>query len=216
LGGEFRFAVGGVDQHSGIWKITARRANSTVVVTCLGLTTDAKITLHESWDWWFAFHDADRAAAITGTHDRDAIARWRAPGPDGAGVVHAVDIYVPQGELSAVYPADAASRRPVHWMAESPQGTCTVFHIIMATRGGLAAQTKGVLIDGFTLANGSALLASASVQEVTGALAERLAHVRARRTAAAESGGAGGEPWRSLVGEWDDGRTLRMWDMAGT
>jgi hypothetical protein len=213
-GGTFRVAIGDPDHHSGIWQVKARRNRSTVVIMCQGMGRDAKITLHDEWDWWFAFHDEDRSAAVRGVHEREVF-RWKPPQPDAAGWVRAVDIWVPHGELNALYDENIGARA-ITWLDEAPEGQRVGIHIILATpTGGVKVATSGARIGGFKLADGRALLVYTSVHELD---AETRARVTKGRNENPPMRSEAGTviPTRFTFGDRPgDGERPVMWDLAG-
>jgi hypothetical protein len=81
---------------------------------------DAKITLHQAGKWWVAFHKKSRAQELTGTSSREALS-WTPPVANPAGWLHAMNMWVPHGELDNVYSDDEAKGQ-ITWFGPPAPG----------------------------------------------------------------------------------------------
>jgi hypothetical protein len=155
--------------------VVARGNSSTVVVTPRGISEDVKITLHEDWDWWFAFHNERRALELTGKFDWEAV-RWKPPEPNIAGCVHAVSVGSTR-RTEQHYDEDVSAK--IAWLDPAAPGHRVGIHLVIARPNDVEARTNGEFVDGFTLADGRLLLVYRSHSPFTPEMRSRIERKRA-------------------------------------
>lgn len=161
--GVVRFAVGTHTRRSSIWRVWSDKKRSDVYV---GLRTFAgyqKYSLHESGSWHHAFVDDD-AAQAHGFGSR-FIDSWDKPANAGAGWTKALAVKVLPGSLSDV--PDEPDDDDVLWLPEPAHGRIAVIWIAVVEVDRGTAESRGVPVAAYRLANGNAVVVMYETEEMT-------------------------------------------------
>jgi hypothetical protein len=205
-GGEVRFAVGRVREQSAIWKVVARPS---VVVMSRGLDKEAKFTLHRDGKSWLAAHLISRGQQLTGKPRRELVG-WTLPAPNAAGWVHAMNVWVPHGELNNVYTEDEAAG-DIIWLDPAEPGHRVGVHLVLITPTSQPGGGNAEHLASFRLSDGRVLLLARTHLPYTDDIRERIEADRRNGCVPDEHAGAVS---RCLVGKYQEGRTLDLWDLA--
>lgn len=205
-GGVFRFAVGQLGEQSAVWKISASR---TVVVMARGIDKDAKITFHQTGNSWLAAHRVSRGQELTGKPSRELVG-WALPVPNAAGWVHALNVWVPHGELNNIY-TEGEAQGQITWLRPAEPGHRVGVHLVLITPTSQRGGGLGEYLAGFQLGDGRALLVARTHPTYPKDLRD---HIDAKRSESCVADQPGGPVMRCLVGQYEDGSPLHLWDLT--
>ena len=153
-----RFAVGAADgPRSAVWRLWTGKGTSDVYIAARAHGGDAKVSLHESGDWRFAFtEDFYERRASTEAEER-AIERWNRP-PSIEGITPAFMVVVPSGEIGVPrHPLTEKAKkytRNVTWVTPAPEGFATHFIVVYTDPGVPEPSEHERFVDRFKLPNG--------------------------------------------------------------
>jgi len=219
-----RLAVGSLNYRSSMWRMTAPKSKSgksDVFVTCGGLGTAQKFSLHESDVWRNAWHSEElaRQHGFPGKEehggDPRVLDRWRRP--EGVkGWSRALSVWVPYGHLSPLPDEIENPRKPVTWVPEPQPGEVVGLHFTMVKPDLGELNLAGTPpIAGFHLPNGQAALVLLS----RAAVDEHVLREHERQAAAAVAGVLGPPPYGAdmrigVFGHHEEQGYRFVWDLS--
>jgi hypothetical protein len=166
-GGVARVCVGERDgAHGSVWRIWANPSASDVYIACRDIAKVQKWSLHESGDWRHQWETRQYAMHVTRREDR-LIDQWRPP-PEFEDIGWRKAFFI-QARLQDLVDYGDGSELPenIIWMPPPPQGGKAVVHVLIARPDRLNSEVKGVFpFYAFSLANGTVVLVTYSVQPV--------------------------------------------------
>jgi hypothetical protein len=214
-GGASRLVIGEPDCQSGIWRIWANKPKSDVYIGIRSILGYQKWSLHESGDWRFQWVTEAKASEFTGSTDR-LVDRWQQPPEVRAGWTKGFTIRVRHQDL-VDRPGEVEPAGTVRLPAP-PEGHATSVHVVVARPDQGRIALHGLLpVDGFTLADGRAVLLITSVdavlaeqnQMVDAAMSEGVRQMRERGVDLSTVG----SPRMLASGHDADGNRF-VWDVA--
>lgn len=149
-----------------MWRLWKDKGKSDVYISARTLAGVVKVSLHESGDWRFAFHEPFWKARVAPRAEDRRIERWARPPPIN-GITPAFMIVVPFAEIGL-------PRRPLPdkakkyakdaiWVTPAPEGFATYFNVMYTNPGGPEPSEHDRFIGRFGLPNGQTV--SVLIQE---------------------------------------------------
>jgi hypothetical protein len=178
-GGAARISVGEVGHRSGVWRIWANKNKADVYVAERGIARVQKFSLHQSGDWRAQWTSVDHAQTYTASKER-ILDQWTRPQASSGGWTKGLSIFIPTTDVRHIA-NDATKVADVLWLPIPDDPVVWGVHVVIAEPDRGFTSVKGAIpIGGFTLVSGEVALIVISQEPLQGALADRVAEMRAK------------------------------------
>jgi hypothetical protein len=217
-GGTIRFAIGEPGRHSGSCRVFAPKNKSDVYIAIRTIAGYQKWSLHESGDWRFQWVTSERALEFTEASER-IIDQWSPP-PEGGRPAGRLDSrYLFESRTSCRSPREIRNRcqRTQFGCLRRRRGTPGACMWSLRARTNHNSSSAALApFDGFTLADGRAVLLIASQEPVTNEVNQMLGAALTQGLGQAPAGdlAAAGAPRMLVVGDGPGGAGRLVWDIA--